>query len=50
MRTHQGNRTPQSTIEQSSGPKLRDAAQRPTNKPKLDAIHPSLRALPDYPE
>lgn len=46
----QGNLTPQIGLEHATELKNRDARQRPAKKRKLEDIHPSLRALPDYPE
>lgn len=37
------------TIEQASAPKQREAGKQPVKR-QPQAIHPSLRALPDYPE
>jgi hypothetical protein len=45
----QGNHAPQSAIDAASEAKARETRRQP-RKTKPDDIHPSLRALPDYPE
>ena len=37
-------------IERAAEPKTREAASRKSGKRHTADIHPSLRALPDYPE
>lgn len=49
MRNTAGQLTTHETIEQASAPKQREAAKQPAKRQPQD-IHPSLRALPDYPE
>ena len=46
----QGNHAPQIDIEHAAETKTREPRQRAAKKSKRDDIHPSLRALPDYPE
>lgn len=37
-------------IERANEPKAREASSRKSGKRHAEDIHPSLRALPDYPE
>jgi hypothetical protein len=45
-----GQLTSNETIERAAEPKAREASGRKSGKRQADDIHPSLRALPDYPE